>query len=942
VGGKFERGERLEHQTLGVQRLAVRSEDYWEYKPEQRVRTIDGVTGVVKHVEDGPFPGAEEYHVVLDRGMGGGQYTASQLSPAPITTEAMEQTAAADYPELSQILVERPDPARQFVTAGKNPFADDDNDDDSSDEGDDSHDDSQDDPHDEDDDSDEDDSDDDSDDKDADGDDAPPWAKKASSLFSDLVVTAATDVDFRFHITAAWRDVVAKAKRIRSEGRLRVTLASDGYVFGEVKGDHHVYETGLQRLPGRVAAHSWSCGCKWGAYHWGADDDFSRFAGRMCSHALALQYEAQSRGMFGRDIHVDEHKPTWVPRKVVVRYDIDADTNRLAPSTARKLASWDAPEPSMWDMHYGDDHDHEAERQAKSDEWDSIHEGLGDIHRGVNVHLRPEDHAIVHDESRPLHERAQHLLKSLPHSDLGRGREGLGRHWTDNEGVAESFGDMDDRPNRHGTHPTSVIFHAEKPDRHAIDEDPDQSDGMIYGYHDHGESEIPLHPGAGVNLKGISWKNMDTPDEDFRTFKGDGLFDHYWEHQRHDFPGGQHAYASLSKAPLSTVARAAVAAGEDSAEVELAMRTVGIRRTASSWDEYHEDENGRRYTLDEDGEPNYTCHNKYCDEGGEHGGDGETAQRHDDVYTDWDTVHPHLGPHLHRGMAVSLPDDVHGVVHDDGRPVEERASALADHLREEGLGTHWTPNHDQARHYSGITDGRDRDTHVILHAHTPAKEHIETDPDELARQDVIAMGDHDDAEVPLQSGAPVKLKGISWRHRTDKKWTRHDFPGGLQHEANANAPFGEPSGTSYVLPKAPGATAPKKPWENPASAGPLAGADPAGWNRQLPLQSYAGMDTALFEPGGTEATLHDEPEGALPSTDGAVPTDEASDLTPSMTAGLKRQALKDFTLAEQQALINEGENVRAANLDRLDIKGTHYADLESVLAAQEEDTTWLA
>jgi hypothetical protein len=535
VGGKFERSERLEHQTLGVQRLAVRSEDYWEYKPEQRVQTIDGVTGVVKHVADGPFPGSEEYEVVLDRGLGGGRYTASQLSPAPITAEAMEQTAAVDYPELSEILVERPDPARQFVTAGKNPFADDDGQDDDSNDSDDS----QDEP-DSDDSGDDDDSDDDSGDKDDkddsdDGNDAPPWAKKASSLFSDLVVTAATDSDFRFHIMAAWRDVVEKAKRIRAEGRLRVTLASDGMVFAEVEGDHEVYETGLQRMPGKMAAHSWSCGCKWGAYHWGADDDFSRFAGRMCSHALALQYEAQSRGMFGRDVHVDEHKPSWVPRKVVVRYDIDADTHRLAPSTA-------------------------------------------------------------------------------------------------------------------AAQPTG------------------------------------------------------------------------------------------SAAPLSLIARACAAAGQDQEELLLALSAAGIR--------------------------------------------------------------------------------------------------------------------------------------------------------------------------PL---------------------------------ANAYAPFGEPSGTSYQLPKTPGATQARRPWENPASAGPLAGADPAGWNRQLPLQSYAGREEALFEPGGPEAALNDEPEGALPATDGtAITPSEAMDLTPSMTAGLRRQALKDFTLAEQQALINEGEGVRAANLDRLDIKGTHYADLESVLAAQEEDTTWLA
>ncbi|MFE0490236.1 hypothetical protein [Streptomyces griseoaurantiacus] len=889
MGGRFERGERLEHQTLGVQRQAVRSEDYWDFKPEQRVKTIDGVTGVVKHVEDGPFPGNEEYHVVLDQGMGGGRYTASQLSPAPITTEAMEQTAATDYPELAQILVERPDPALQHVTAGKNPFADDDSSDDEDDSSDDEGD---------------------SDDDEDSDDDAPPWAKKSSALFASLIVTAAADSDFRFHVTAAWRDVVAKAKRLRAEGRLRVTMASEGYVFGEVKGDHHVYETGLQRMPGKVAAHAWSCGCKWGAYHWGADDDFSRFAGRMCSHALALQYEAQSRGMFGRDINADEEKPTWVPRHVVVRYDIDADTNRLAPATARKLASWDAPEPSMWDM---DDErhgrDYEGERQAKSDEWDSIHEGLGDIHRGVNVHLRPEDHAIVHDESRPLHERAQHLMKSLPHSDLARGREGLGRHWTDNEGVAESFGEMDGRPNRHGTHPTSVIFHAEKPDRHAIDEDPDQSDGEIYGYHDHGESEIPLHPGAGVNLKGVSWKNMGTPDEDFRTVKGDGLFDHLWEHQRHDFPGGHRAHASLRQAPMSVVARAAVAAGEDIQEVQLALHTV-----KASWDSWDDDE------------------------------------REDDTHrTDWDRVYPHLNG-VHRGMSVALPSDVHANVHDPARPVSDRAHALLKEVSNgrEGLGMHWSSNPEQASHYAHVShpeptsvDSGHAGTHVILHAKTPDRASIETDDDTLRDRQVIGYDHHEDAEVPVSEGEPVHITGVSWKEPHKHEWTRHNFDAPQQHTANANAPFGEPSGTSYQLPKAPGATSPRRPWENPASSGPLAGADPVGWNRQLPLESYASLeDSALFEPGGAEATLHDEPEGALPSTDGVQIPSEDEALTPSM-AGLKRQALKDFTLAEQQALINEGEGVRAANLDRLDIKGTHYADLEQVLAAQEDDTTWL-
>lgn len=40
-----------------------------------------------------------------------------------------------------------------------------------------------------------------------------------------------------------------------------------------------------------------------------------------CSHALALQYEAQSRGMFGRQVTEDTQRPGWMRDKVRVRHD---------------------------------------------------------------------------------------------------------------------------------------------------------------------------------------------------------------------------------------------------------------------------------------------------------------------------------------------------------------------------------------------------------------------------------------------------------------------------------------------------------------------------------------------------------------------------------------------------------------------------------------------
>lgn len=163
---------------------------------------------------------------------------------------------------------------------------------------------------------------------------------KYSSLDVDaLLVTAVSDVDFRFQLTAAWSDVQRKAKRIRAEGGVHVTLATEGMVIGNIKGDTNIYESGLQRMPGKQSIQAWSCGCKWGAYHWGAADDHSRFAGRMCSHVLALKLEAQSRGMFGKSVYEDNDKPKWVPRKVVVKYDIDADKSLKARSSLLDMSA---------------------------------------------------------------------------------------------------------------------------------------------------------------------------------------------------------------------------------------------------------------------------------------------------------------------------------------------------------------------------------------------------------------------------------------------------------------------------------------------------------------------------------------------------------------------------------------------------------------------------
>jgi hypothetical protein len=143
-------------------------------------------------------------------------------------------------------------------------------------------------------------------------------------------------------------------------------------------------------------------------------------------------------------------------------------------------------------------------------------------------------------------------------------------------------------------------------------------------------------------------------------------------------------------------------------------------------------------------------------------------------------------------------------------------------------------------------------------------------------------------------------------------------------------------------------------------------------NRGIYSDPEAARRVADFIIQGKTATLSDTPEPALPSTDGAEdPDDEAypQDLIDEAQGGSQslawldpandsgqsggdydiaqaaRQylAVKKFNFAEQQALINEGEDVLAANLGSLDIEGTHYEALEEAMAGADsrgENTLW--
>ena len=98
-----------------------------------------------------------------------------------------------------------------------------------------------------------------------------------------------------YHIReAAWKDVRAKAVRLRKSGQVMTHAANPDIIASQVTGDHGTYEVMVIRsniFQGSSAVDSWSCECPWGQWAFVRDD---KFLGRMCSHAYASLMELQA------------------------------------------------------------------------------------------------------------------------------------------------------------------------------------------------------------------------------------------------------------------------------------------------------------------------------------------------------------------------------------------------------------------------------------------------------------------------------------------------------------------------------------------------------------------------------------------------------------------------------------------------------------------------
>ena len=173
----------------------------------------------------------------------------------------------------------------------------------------------------------------------------PGKAEKKAVLAA--FTAAAASTSFRFEFTASWRDVLAKAQRIRKAGRVRITYASPGMVIGAVGGDHDVYESGIQRPPGKPQTiQHWACGCPWASFRQASLKREARrrgLNGRPCSHVMALQLESTARGASrGKDIERDPHRHEMgLPRADVV-------VKSMPPWTSGGWAeTWIAPAASL-------------------------------------------------------------------------------------------------------------------------------------------------------------------------------------------------------------------------------------------------------------------------------------------------------------------------------------------------------------------------------------------------------------------------------------------------------------------------------------------------------------------------------------------------------------------------------------------------------------------
>jgi len=147
--------------------------------------------------------------------------------------------------------------------------------------------------------------------------------------------------------------------------------------------------------------------------------------------------------------------------------------------------------------------------------WDrSYGEIPEEIHRGLYA---PESHRVFglpsSDEDIAHMLIAAHQEEHYPY-DRDRDHK-FGTHWTADENVARNFAHeherehhADDQCPDHDEHfdAVPVVFHAQRPERHEIEDDPRRLGWQNVDDYDTPEQEVTIRHGAPVRLTGVSWQ----------------------------------------------------------------------------------------------------------------------------------------------------------------------------------------------------------------------------------------------------------------------------------------------------------------------------------------------------------------------------------------------------------------------------------------------------
>lgn len=137
------------------------------------------------------------------------------------------------------------------------------------------------------------------------------------------------------HKTAAWDDVMAKAKRLIQSNQVQILRNGYNNVVGYVKGDHGDYQTEIGRDdPNSRAITTWQCDCPWDQYAWQRTRQWKKYEGRPCAHVLATYWKALSTPL-DEDVSPTTGQPTGQGQLF--------DAPRTAPTTP---SPFQAPAPA--------------------------------------------------------------------------------------------------------------------------------------------------------------------------------------------------------------------------------------------------------------------------------------------------------------------------------------------------------------------------------------------------------------------------------------------------------------------------------------------------------------------------------------------------------------------------------------------------------------------